>query len=127
MDEALNRPHPKTLAKRYWPLVDKQIGKRGACWLWRGKKRGGLSLFRFGERSLPANHIAWEKYRGELPAGHVVYPLCGEPSCVNPDHQKLSRFETEEEVDGAILRLTLRFKTLRDLAQEELAKKAAGK
>lgn len=60
------------------------------CWLWTAATNGG----RYGKirpdtgerKNLLAHRVAWELYRGPIPAGLYVCHKCDNILCVNPDH-----------------------------------------
>src|SRR5690606_28396088 len=59
------------------------------CWLWTGAagRYGILVVRRNGKsKTLRAHRVAYELFRGEVPAGQVVCHRCDVPFCVNPDH-----------------------------------------
>jgi hypothetical protein len=64
-------------------------GKR--CWLWTGAKdSSGYGQMR-GEGGIhakveQAHRIAWQIFRGPIPAGLEIDHLCEVKACVNPDH-----------------------------------------
>ncbi len=84
----MTRPyHPRPIRERFdekW-IPEPNTG----CWLWLGKLTPlGYSRIRnpvgaFGHR------VAWELYRGPIPAGMVIDHICRERSCVNPDHLRV--------------------------------------
>lgn len=59
------------------------------CWLWNaargGRDRRGWMLGGAG-KSVFAHRVAWELYRGPIPAGSKVLHTCDVPHCVNPGH-----------------------------------------
>ena len=57
------------------------------CWIWSGKKDlDGYGNIRDGLKMKRAHRVAWELYRGPIPAGAHVLHKCNNPSCVNPAH-----------------------------------------
>lgn len=62
-----------------------------ACWLWTGalqsERYGCLAVREGGRRmSIRAHRIAWELFRGPIPAGLNVLHACDQPRCANPEH-----------------------------------------
>lgn len=56
------------------------------CWTWMGAKTSkGYGRFHL-DGNKHAHRVAFEIYKGEIPAGLVLDHLCRTPSCVNPDH-----------------------------------------
>lgn len=58
------------------------------CWIWTASTSAGYGQLwhRDHGRAIGAHRIAYELYRGEIPAGFDIDHLCRTPSCVNPDH-----------------------------------------
>lgn len=55
------------------------------CWIWtRGGTRYGS--LRINKRKEQAHRVAWQIYKGEIPAGLWVLHTCDNPFCVNPGH-----------------------------------------
>jgi hypothetical protein len=84
-------PHPKPLAERYWPKVDKRGPNE--CWPWMGycddEGRG-----RFDNATAP--RTAWLMATGREPRASVLH-CCDNPNCVNPAHL----FVGDHKVNGA--------------------------
>lgn len=59
-----------------------------SCWEFQGSKteQGYGRFFVPGRRALPAHRVAYAMFYGRLDDGLTVDHLCGNPSCVNPDH-----------------------------------------
>lgn len=61
--------------------------KSSGCWMWQGARSGGrYGSFRHDGRSRKAHRVAYELFRGDVPAGLNVLHTCDVPQCVNPDH-----------------------------------------
>lgn len=66
------------------------------CWRWdRAKHRVGYGYFSLDLKQRYAHVVAWEWVHGPKPVGmeldHFLYPeACIGPSCVNPDHLRLT-------------------------------------
>jgi hypothetical protein len=67
---------------------ERKIKKTDSCWLWTGGRNSvtkyGIAQFH-GRRSL-AHRVAWQFYRGPIPAGMCVCHHCDNEICVNPEH-----------------------------------------
>ena len=63
---------------RFWVAVPE-----AGCWIW----TGGTTQFGYGAiDGNGAHRLAWELYRGPIPAGMHVCHRCDVPACVNPSH-----------------------------------------
>lgn len=69
---------------KYIPVTE------SGCWIWIGyidkSIRGGYGRFALNGRAKRAHRVAYELYRGEIPAGMTLDHLCRVRCCVNPDH-----------------------------------------
>lgn len=61
----------------------------GNCVVWTGGKSNGYGLFRFERKQRRAHRVAYEHWRGPIPAGLVLDHLCRVRSCVNPWHLRI--------------------------------------
>jgi hypothetical protein len=73
-----------TSEEKFWNQVD--VGKNGACWIWKGKKEQGYGKIYFKGKRRFAHRVAWELTNGSIPEGLLVLHSCDEPACVNPAH-----------------------------------------
>lgn len=76
-----------TLEERLWAKVN----KTETCWLWTGSLNypGGYGEIREGAhkgRKLYAHRVAYELFKGEIPAGMHIDHTCHVKNCVKPDH-----------------------------------------
>ncbi|WP_366945189.1 HNH endonuclease signature motif containing protein [Zoogloea sp.] len=66
-----------------------KIEKTEGCWIWAastaGKGYGQMKLPRQRKQEY-AHRLAYQIYRGAIPAGLFVCHACDNPKCVNPDH-----------------------------------------
>lgn len=75
----------RTIAQRWCRFV--RIGDD--CWDWIGATVSGgygCLMVRAQHRVSLAHRIAWEMFKGPIPAGLVVCHTCDRPQCVNPEH-----------------------------------------
>ena len=68
-------------------------GHDSPCWLWlRAVSHNGYPVriltrkLRTSRRSVYAHRVCWARVHGPIPEGHEIDHLCGNISCVNPDH-----------------------------------------
>ena len=66
--------------------IDYTVDSNG-CFVWNwAVHRKGYASIRVGQKSQKAHRIAYEKANGPIAGGQMVRHLCGNPSCVNPEH-----------------------------------------
>jgi len=71
---------------RFWSRVDRETAPDG-CWPWTGAlNAGGRGRMTIGGRSDYAYRWSLRLSGVDIPEGAVVRHLCGDPSCVRPDH-----------------------------------------
>ena len=79
---------PDSVARRFWPKVDRRGDHE--CWLWQGytipRGYGMLSGERRGSNPLYAHRVSFELHHGPVPDGLEVGHRCHTPTCVNPAH-----------------------------------------
>lgn len=56
------------------------------CWLSSADDQRYCAMTGLEGKSSSAHRLAWELYRGPIPAGLVLDHLCRRPACFNPDH-----------------------------------------
>jgi hypothetical protein len=67
------------------------------CWVWTGARNrdgyGRINVYRHG-RALPllAHRVAYEVFKGDIPAEHDVDHKCKCRACINPAHHKLKHY-----------------------------------
>ena len=75
----------KTALKRF---IEKYFVSDSGCWLWIGAT-GGVNeygQFYFKGKIESAHRMAYQFFRGPVPAGAWVLHECDVPRCVNPNH-----------------------------------------
>lgn len=63
----------------------------GECWHWNGYggERGHYPQVRGpGGKVLQVRRVAFQLRFGEIKDGMKILPVCGDPKCVNPEHQR---------------------------------------
>jgi hypothetical protein len=62
---------------------------KGECWVWSGQvKNGSPVVFSFPAKAMVTVRRAMALEQGPLPDGARHKPACGNPLCVNPEHNK---------------------------------------
>jgi hypothetical protein len=73
----------KSVSERFWEKVEKTDG----CWMWTASLfEKGYGQFTLNGRNRRAHRVAYEMAHGEVPSDLQINHLCGNPSCVRPDH-----------------------------------------
>ena len=70
------------------------------CWVWMGcttKAGYGLAMSNRRGKLTSAHRVAYEAFKGEIPAGMVIAHACDNPLCVNPDHLWLATHKQNSE------------------------------
>lgn len=81
---------------RYW----KKVRKTSDCWLWTGALNGeGRGRFTVDKRTVYAYVAALILSGIEVAPGQIVRHLCGNPSCVRPDHLDPNGGQRENNLD----------------------------
>lgn len=77
----------KTIEQKFdqWHRID-----ASGCWLWFGPQRAGYGRLpmqhAYKTKMHTAHIVAYERFRGPVPAGHQLDHLCRVKHCVNPGH-----------------------------------------
>lgn len=70
----------------HWSAFVQRAGD-DECWLWLAQRHTwGYGMFRHKTKSRYAHRVAWELFKGEIPAGMCVLHNCDNPPCCNPNH-----------------------------------------
>ena len=68
--------------------IDYTINDDG-CWVWNWSvETKGYATVLFNGRRCKAHRVAYELANGPIHEGQIIRHLCGNPSCINPDHLK---------------------------------------
>jgi hypothetical protein len=113
-----------------------QVDENG-CWIWKAAVGGAKSprpQIRINGTCLYATRVAWEIYKGDLPAGFLVLHDCDNNLCVNPKHLwlgtqkqnmrdasskgRLGKATINESIANWIRRLRQQGKTIGQIATE---------
>jgi hypothetical protein len=64
------------------------VNKTESCWLWTGDtdKVTGYGRIWHNGKTESAHRIAYELFKGSIPAGLYIDHLCRNRACVNPEH-----------------------------------------
>lgn len=76
-------------------LAKVRIAENG-CWIWTASLSRGYGQFQLdgrrngpsttARRPIKAHIVSYEHFVGPVPARRELHHLCGDPTCVNPDH-----------------------------------------
>lgn len=86
-----NKPRPKsdgTKDGKFWARVKKNSN---GCWDWIGSisTDSGYGIMLWEGSPKPAHRVAWQLINGEMPTGNFLMNICGQRTCVNPEHWEL--------------------------------------
>jgi len=71
--------------ERFLTKIDKTTGSE--CWAWKASKtQQGYGMFSYQGKSIPAHRFSYLHHKGEITSGYIVHQICGQNSCVNPEH-----------------------------------------
>jgi len=74
----------KTIEQRF---EENTIRTETGCVVWTGAKTDkGYGLIEVKGKTRRAHRVAYETFKGEIPAGLLILHRCDNPSCVNPEH-----------------------------------------
>lgn len=74
----------KTLEQRFEENTDRS---ESGCHVWTGAKTDkGYGLIEVAGKTRRAHRVAYETFKGAIPAGLLILHRCDNPSCVNPEH-----------------------------------------
>ena len=58
------------------------------CWIWMGRTDDkGIPIRRIDDTMTTAARAEWEKTKGPVPKGKLLFAVCGNKLCVNPQHR----------------------------------------
>lgn len=73
--------------------ISERIIKDDECWMWCGtvNRETNSGTIKFRGKTGSAPRLSWRAYRDyDLPRGRMLYKMCGNSLCVNPDHLYVS-------------------------------------
>ncbi len=90
-----NKPRPKsdgTKDGKFWARVKK---KSNGCWEWIGSiaTDSGYGIMLWEGSPKHAHRVSWQLTHGEMPTGDFLMNVCGQRTCVNPEHWELKKKE----------------------------------
>ena len=69
--------------------IDYTVNDNG-CWVWKWSVHPkGYATVRVNGRTRKAHRVAYELVNDPIPEGQIIRHLCGNPSCLNPDHLRV--------------------------------------
>lgn len=75
-------------------LIEYRSTRQGDCLLW-GRERDWLGMqITYQKRNWPARQLSWWAHNGETgTVPNTLYPTCGNPKCIAPEHMTETRPE----------------------------------
>jgi len=79
-----------TLEQRFNRKISRD--EETGCWIWTGSKTwDGYGRIQRSRENIYAHRVSWELANGPIPQGMMLdHYVCGNVSCVNPDHLRLA-------------------------------------
>lgn len=78
----------RTLIQRLGKYIRRN---RDGCWLWTGSRNShGQPIVGWKTETFKVRRVMVVLYRGEIEAGQMVSMTCGDKTCVNPEHMRMS-------------------------------------
>lgn len=89
------KPRPNsdgTKDGKFWARVKKNSN---GCWDWIGSisTDSGYGTMLWEGSPKPAHRVAWQLINGQMPTGDFLMNVCGQRTCVNPEHWELKKKE----------------------------------
>lgn len=75
------------------------------CWIWTGALDKGYGAINWNGSRRCAHRVLYEILRGPIPNGYECHHLCGNRSCINPNHIELVTRSEHMQLDGRGLKL----------------------
>jgi len=71
-------------------FLTKVIKCENGCWEWNAcKDTGGYGMIKIQKKTYLTHRIAYELWKGKIPAGQLVRHKCDVRNCVNPEHLEI--------------------------------------